>query len=229
MDWFDMHAGFLTVLVTLVLVLVTAYYAKQAHDQATIADRALAEARRLNADQVAAQFRPMLVPVEMALQLEISWRPAMVGEGEATGHLSQLIIENIGVGPALNVAAQVVRKDVPGQPQPVVMLQFGETRIGNIGAARQVQARVIDSIAPFLVLECGAPGTDELVLEYESLGGRCYQTIVERHRGRWRNYRQVVCRRPSSREIDPEQARRRSELSSAGGIAPSPPQYGISV
>jgi hypothetical protein len=144
-DWFDAHAGSLTVLVTFVLVLITAYYAKQTHDQVTAAARASDEARQLNADQVAAQFRPMLVLIDMALQ------PAMFQESDTGRHPSQLIVENVGVGAALNVAAQVTRKNVPGYQQAVVMIQFGETRIGNIGAAPRRRCVSSTATPPFNV------------------------------------------------------------------------------
>jgi hypothetical protein len=142
-DWLDAHAGSLTVLVTFVLVVITAYYAKQTHDQPTIAasaleearrlnanqattaERTLSEAQKLNANQVAAEFRPMLAPVDMALQ------PAMFSESDAAAHPSQLVIENIGVGPALNVAAQV---------QPLAKHGNDPCQIGRAGAQLAVWA-----------------------------------------------------------------------------------------
>lgn len=137
LELLDAQVGFATTMVTLILLIVTAYYAFQIHNQTLIARDAVAEARRNGSDQVAAQFRPMLVPTDPPSGKS----PTIPDDSETHIIIGQLVIENIGTGPALNGALQVVRNGVPGEPRPPIMMQFAQVPFGIVGVGRAIPSR----------------------------------------------------------------------------------------
>ena len=192
MEWLDTHNGavqavatVIQVLVTVVLVGITIYYAVQTRRQVTAAR-----------DALAAQFRPMLLPVE-----NVDANLIVPEERDQAPHPFQLVIENWGAGPALNVVAQVIRKGNPPNINSLV-LQYGQTHIGIIAKGARAAPRVRLGVGFGFVGASSAGISDELTLEYESLDGRWYQTIAVRRAGRWWEQHQRQLSTASSRELD---------------------------
>ncbi|SRR6266851_4426981 len=159
---------------------------------------------------LAAQSRPMLIPLETAPGSD----PIVSHEGDTQEYVFALVLQNIGAGPAMNGAFQVVRKGIPGyryQKLPV-MVQFGQTRIDVVPAGGKAQPRLTSLDSFRFIGSSSTPIADELTLEYQSVDGHWYQTIATRQGGRWSDFQQVQIPHQSTREIDQAEVAARSDI-----------------
>jgi hypothetical protein len=189
---------------TIKLAAATKQYAETTITLATATTQYAETAR----DQVAAQFRPMLVAVDVVRD----GRPFVPEETDKVVHPIRLVIENVGAGPALNAVCEILRTG-PGLPnQPTLMLQFGQTRIGTAAVGQHVEPAVVVGSAVMFTDPSNTANTDELVIEYEALDGRIYQTHVKWRGGRWWDHEQIRVDGRSSRQVDQAEMEARTSM-----------------
>jgi hypothetical protein len=161
---------------TIKLAAATKQYAETTITLATATTQYAETAR----DQVAAQFRPMLVAVDVVRD----GRPFVPEETDKVVHPIRLVIENVGAGPALNAVCEILRTG-PGLPNQPTLMFTDPSNTAN---------------------------TDELVIEYEALDGRIYQTHVKWRGGRWWDHEQIRVDGRSSRQVDQAEMEARTSM-----------------
>jgi len=87
------------------------------------------------------------------------------------------------------------------------MLQFGQTRIETLGPGEAARPCVLDGSRFTFIDSTNTAITDQVLLEYEGLDGRWYETLVTWRGGRWWGHRQQRIRDASSRTIDQAELR----------------------
>lgn len=160
--WLNQNAGAIQAVSTLVLVAITAYYARQTRHQVRQAERQTLESQRpvvvaANAAQI----------VRYAKDLVIKW----------SNDPRYVSVTNIGAGPALNLA---VRVDLPDAPDIGWGLTDHQTAAPDLGVGDSAYVIQWSDTEGFIV----GPGAVMTIL-YDDVYGRPFQTTYMRTPQGW--------------------------------------------